>query len=185
MVMWSNCMRFVGEEGICVGELENLARTKTNLNGMERWGYIVVEPGPSESRPPRSRWVIRATPKDRKAEEIWQPLFGVIEKRWKARFGKGEIEQLRESLCALDSQIGADLPDCLPILAYGLFSTEPDRGRRAPGARGTPDRTRGQQRFPSPSAGAPLARAAGFCHRVRARVGLVARDQRQHRTGPR
>src|ERR1700687_5246528 len=44
MVMWSNCMRFVGEGGVRVGELEELARTKTNLNGMERWRYITVEP---------------------------------------------------------------------------------------------------------------------------------------------
>ena len=44
MVMWSNCMRFAGEEGITVRELERVARTKTNLNGMRRWGYIVLEP---------------------------------------------------------------------------------------------------------------------------------------------
>jgi len=151
MVMWSNCMRFVGEEGISVGELENLARTKTNLNGMERWGYIVVAPDPAESRPPRSRWVIRATPKGRKAQEIWQPLFGVIEERWRARFGKGEIEQLRESLCALISQMDVDLPDCLPILGYGLFSTEPDRGRRTRGAQPIEREAGSGSRLPLPA----------------------------------
>jgi len=46
MVMWWNCMRFAREEGITVGELEDLARTQTNWNGMERWGYIVVAPDP-------------------------------------------------------------------------------------------------------------------------------------------
>ena len=45
LVMWSNCMRFVTDEGISVGELESLARTPTNWNGMERWGYIVVATG--------------------------------------------------------------------------------------------------------------------------------------------
>src|SRR5277367_944777 len=40
MAMWSNCMQFVGEGGVTIVELERLARTKTNLNGMERWGYI-------------------------------------------------------------------------------------------------------------------------------------------------
>lgn len=35
LVMWSNCMRFVGDGGITVRELEDLARTKTNLNGMQ------------------------------------------------------------------------------------------------------------------------------------------------------
>ncbi len=103
MVMWSNCMRFVGEKGVRVGELEDIARTTTNLNGMERWGYVVVEPDPADKRPkpPRSDWLIRATPVGRKAQEIWRPLFGVIEKRWQARFGNDKIDQLRESLWAL------------------------------------------------------------------------------------
>jgi hypothetical protein len=56
---------------------------------------------------------------------VWRPLFAEIEKRWQTRFGKKEIEQLRESLIALLNQIGFDLPDCLPILQYGLFSREP------------------------------------------------------------
>jgi DNA-binding MarR family transcriptional regulator len=133
LVMWSNCMRFVAEEGVLVAELEDLARTKTNLHGMERWGYIVVEPDPADSRPkpPRSRWVIRATAKGTRAREVWRPLFGAIEKRWQARFGKDEIAQLRESLSALISQMDVELPDCLPILGYGLFSRAPDQERRA------------------------------------------------------
>jgi hypothetical protein len=124
LVMWLNCIRFVGEEGVTVRELERLARTTTNLNGMERWGYIVVEPDPADNRPkpPRSDWVIRAAPKGRKAQEVWQPLFAAIEKRWQARFGKDAINQLRQSLWALISQIDVELPDCLPILGYGLFS---------------------------------------------------------------
>jgi DNA-binding MarR family transcriptional regulator len=137
LVMWSNCMRFVGEEGVRVGELEDLARTKTNLNGMRRWGYIVAEPDPADNRPPRSRWVIRATPQGRKAQQIWRPLFDVIEERWKARFGRDEIDQLRESLCALNSQMDVDLPDCLPILGYGLFSRVADQGRRTRAERPT------------------------------------------------
>lgn len=51
MAMWWNCMHFVDEKGITVGELEKLARTKTNLNGMERWRYIVVAPDPSRQAP--------------------------------------------------------------------------------------------------------------------------------------
>ncbi|MGA3027598.1 MAG: MarR family winged helix-turn-helix transcriptional regulator [Bryobacteraceae bacterium] len=137
MVMWWNCMRFVGEEGVRVGELEALARTATNLNGMERWGYIVVEPDPRDSRPkpPRSAWLIRATPKGRKAQEVWRPLFAVIEKRWQERFGEDKIGKLRESLSALIGRIDLDLPDGLPILGYGLFSRGPDHARRATAAR--------------------------------------------------
>src|SRR6476646_1153778 len=124
LAMWSTCMRFVGEEGLTVDELERLARTPTNLNGMERWGYVVVEPDPADPRPkpPRSAWVIRATPAGRKAQEVWRPLLGAIETRWQERFGKAEIDQLRESLWALIRQMDVELPDCLPILGPGLFS---------------------------------------------------------------
>ncbi len=127
LVMWSNCMQFVGETGISVGDLEALARTKTNLNGMERWGYIVVAPDPADSRPkpPRSAWLIRVTPAGRKAQDVWRPMFGAIEKRWIERFGQEEIARLRELLANLIRRMELDLPDCLPILGYGLF------GRRA------------------------------------------------------
>jgi DNA-binding MarR family transcriptional regulator len=120
LAMWSNCMQFLGETSVSVGELEALARTKTNLNGMERWGYIVVEPDSAGNR------MIRATAKGRKAQEVWKPLFGVIEQRWAERFGLDEIGQVRESLRTLIRQIDLDLPDCLPILGYGLFSKRPD-----------------------------------------------------------
>jgi DNA-binding MarR family transcriptional regulator len=134
MVMWSNCMRFVGEDGLRVGELEALARTKTNLHGMERWGYITVERNPDKIRPksPRSDWILRATPKGQKAREIWRPLFGSIESRWQVRFGEDEIAQLREFLSALISQFEVELPDCLPILEYGLYSRGPGQLEPAP-----------------------------------------------------
>jgi DNA-binding MarR family transcriptional regulator len=114
MAMWSTCMRFVGEEGISVATLEAAARTKTNLNGMRRWGYVTV-----------SSNLIRATPQGRQAQEIWRTLFAEIEQRWRDRFGRDEIEKLCESLSALNTQMNLDLPDCLPILGHGLFSAGP------------------------------------------------------------
>ena len=131
LAMWSNCMQFVGDEGIRVGELEALARTATNLHGMARWGYIWIEPNPggrgagasaSKKWPPHHDSVIRATPAGKEAQKIWRPMFGEIEKRWEDRFGESVIRELRESLVELIGQFGVDLPDCLPILGYGLFS---------------------------------------------------------------
>jgi DNA-binding MarR family transcriptional regulator len=137
LAMWSNCMRFVTAEGVAVSELHRLARTQTNLRGMERWGYITVKPALAgrRPRPPRSQWVIRATPAGRKAQEIWRPLFGIVEKRWEARFGRGAIEALRKSLLDLVSRFEVQLPNCLPILGYGLFSHNLSRpeARRARG----------------------------------------------------
>jgi DNA-binding MarR family transcriptional regulator len=137
LAMWSSCMRFVGDEGVRVRDLEDLARMATNLNGMERWGYIVIEPDPADRRPkpPRSDWLIRATPRGREAREVWRPLPHAIEECWQTRFGKEEIDQLRESLRALIGQMDVELPDYLPILEYGLFSRIPDPERQAPAAR--------------------------------------------------
>lgn len=136
LVMWSNCMRFVGEQGVTVGELEALARTPTNLNGMQRWGYVVVAPDPADKRPkpPRRDWLIHATSRGRQAQQVWRPLFGGIEKRWEKRVGKREIDSLRQALETVATQIKTDLPDCLPILGYGLHGKVSTRkpGERSP-----------------------------------------------------
>jgi hypothetical protein len=130
MAMWSTCMRFVSDEPIALKELERLARTKTNLHGMQRWGYITVGPAPPK--------LICATAKGLKARTVWGPLFEVIERRWEERFGTLQLDQLRESLWALVSRFDLDLPDCLPILGYGLFSVGPNRERSTPVERDLP-----------------------------------------------
>jgi DNA-binding MarR family transcriptional regulator len=116
MAMWSNFMQFLAEEGAPLRELEGLARM-TNLAGLERWGYIVVEPDPADHRPkpPRRDLVVQPTRAGRRAQEVWRPLAGVIEQRWQERFGTDEISRLRAALQALASQFGAGLPRYLPV----------------------------------------------------------------------
>jgi hypothetical protein len=127
-------MQFVGEEGVRVRELEALARTGTNSNGLERWGYVVVAPDPNDTRqkPPRSDWIIRATPAGRRAQKMWLLLLTVVEKRWVKRFGKDEMAALRESLRGLIHSMDVELPDSLPFLGYGLYSQIPKQRPRAP-----------------------------------------------------
>jgi len=134
LAMWSNCMRYVGADGVRVGELAELARTGTNLNGMQRWGYITIAPDPADHRPkpPRSAGIVRATARGRRAQAVWQHLTSEIESRWEARFGADEIIRLRASLAALAAQMDPGLPNCLPILGYGLFNRLPDSERPAP-----------------------------------------------------
>ncbi|HXW62123.1 MAG TPA: hypothetical protein VEJ45_05955 [Candidatus Acidoferrales bacterium] len=87
LVMWSNCMQFLDEPGgMTIRELERRARTKTNLAGMQRWGYIAIETMPTQRGPKRPRLdaVVRPTPAGQKAQEVWRPLFEVIEERWQA-----------------------------------------------------------------------------------------------------
>jgi DNA-binding MarR family transcriptional regulator len=124
MAMWLNCMRFVGEEWIPVHELERHARTETNLGGMRRWGYVHLERDPDDRRakPPSSDLLIRRTSRGRMAQEVWSQLDGVIQQRWHERFGITAMATVRTSLCALASRLDAALPDCLPILRYGLWT---------------------------------------------------------------
>jgi methyltransferase (TIGR00027 family) len=128
MVMWENCMRFVTDEPITVAELLARARTGTNLDGMRRWGYITIDgtarrihrghPGPGA--------VLRATARGLRAREVWLPLTGLIEQRWRDRFGVGRVGLLREALAAVAGQLDPGLPDCLPILDLELRSRGPD-----------------------------------------------------------
>jgi methyltransferase (TIGR00027 family) len=128
LVMWENCMRFVADEPVTVGELRNLARTGTNLDGMRRWGYLTID-GTSK-KVPRSRpgpdAVLRATARGMHARQVWLPLAGLIEERWRERFGSGQLTRLRESLLPVVRQLDPGLPDCLPILGADLTSRGPD-----------------------------------------------------------
>jgi hypothetical protein len=124
MAMWLNSMRYIGAEPITLGEVARLARTGMNLDGMRRWGYISVDPGPGSPRykARRDDLVLRATKRGLQAREVWQPLTAAIEQRWRQRFGAAEIGRLRAALQQLVSRFGPSLPDCLPILGFGLYS---------------------------------------------------------------
>ena len=115
--MWSNGMRFVPAGGVPLGSLEGLG---ANLAGLERWGYIVVRPGPAagEKPPPRAEWLVRPTRAGRFAQAVWERLEDAIERRWEQRFGADLVADLRS---ALTGAIGAPdrvLPLYLPMLQY-------------------------------------------------------------------
>lgn len=121
LAMYANCMRLVDECGITADELEYLACTPTNLNGMQRWGYVTVD----------KDGVIRATPRGCEARETWRALFEEIERRWKMRFGASTIAALREPLRAIVAKLDVELPEMLPILTHGFVNRPPRRPRPA------------------------------------------------------
>jgi DNA-binding MarR family transcriptional regulator len=125
MVMWCNCMRFLRPEGMTVQELEQLARTPTNLAGMQRWGYLVVEPGRSADGSPilAADLVIRPTPGGRRAQFFWGPLPRLIEDRWRQRFGEETVERLRRALWGVVGKLETPLPNCMPILHQAWTTT--------------------------------------------------------------
>jgi methyltransferase (TIGR00027 family) len=127
-VMFENCLRFVTDEPITVRELETLARTRTNLDGMRRWGYITIDgaAGRTYRGRPGPDAVLRATARGLRARQTWLPVPPVIEQRWTERFGADQIGGLRQALLAVAAQLDTGLPDCLPILGQSLFSRGPD-----------------------------------------------------------
>jgi DNA-binding MarR family transcriptional regulator len=133
MAMWLNCMRYVSQDPITVGQMHRIARARTNLDGMRRWGYITVTPDPADgrSKPREADLLVRATPRGLRAQQAWGPLTGVIEQRWRERYGADVMDRLADSLQAIARHLGDWLPDCLPILGYGLFSagTRPGENR--------------------------------------------------------
>ena len=146
MVMWSGFLRFVPDEGIAVSDFQRVAQLpKKNLRTWltrmsEWWGYVTLEPNTTDDRSTKggASWIIRPTPGGRRALESWRPLTGIIEGRWRERFGRDAIEQLRESLLALADRCAVDMPNFLPILGYGLRSDLPDQPRHASSDRALP-----------------------------------------------
>jgi DNA-binding MarR family transcriptional regulator len=141
LVMWANCMRFVDDAGLTVIELRRLARTGTNLDGMRRWRYVLVDDSAARPRRVTDGSVLRATANGLRARQAWQPLPARIEDRWQSRFGAGAVGRLRQSLRAVASQLDPRLPDCLPILHHGLWSSAdavPGKASRALSARRDP-----------------------------------------------
>ena len=126
--MWALLLRFVPEHGIAVRQLLYLSGfdKKTLKNWLVRlsrwWGYLTIAPDLAGSAvmPSPGDWIVRPTAGGLKAQQIWRPLFGTIEKRWRERFGKDAVGRLRASLAAVVAQLNGELPEYLPILGYGL-----------------------------------------------------------------
>jgi DNA-binding MarR family transcriptional regulator len=112
--MWVNVMRFVPDDGVRVDELHRLARTaKDSLVGLQRWRYVVVSRDAGD-RPGQA--VVRPTAAGRRAQEVWRPLAGLIEQRWRQRLGAEELDRLRAALVNVVDRLDVDLPDYLPIV---------------------------------------------------------------------
>jgi hypothetical protein len=148
LVVWSNLMRFLVGGGMSVRDLAARAlapqeRIKFELGCLQRWRFIVLQPDPADDcsivtrtrgrggrdlrkgwgsgRGIRADWFIRLTSEGLKAVEVWEPLLGEIEQRWRARFGDREIRRLCESLRAVTDQLNIELPHGLPV---GIRRTE-------------------------------------------------------------
>jgi DNA-binding MarR family transcriptional regulator len=117
MVMWSNFIRLIPPEGVALAVVRPNSKI-TNFAGLQRWRYVTVEPDQT----------VQLTSGGRRAQEVWQPLAGQIEQRWRERFGDAAIDELRH---ALGNVAGPALPAYLPVVRFA-------DGMRASHVRGVP-----------------------------------------------
>lgn len=150
MVMWSRYLRHIPEDGISVKELQlrsgwdkkELQNWLTRLSAW--WRYLAIETPvacpSSKQLGPQS--LVLPTPGGQKALAVWKPLTETIESRWRARFGTEAIDLLMARLSAVAGQLDPGLPNSLPILGYGLFSSDskPQRvEKRRPQPKNSPE----------------------------------------------
>ena len=130
MVMWSRYLRHIPDEGINVKELQlragcdkkELQSWLTRLSAW--WGYLKLETSAAAtSKLVTAQSLVRPTAGGQKALAVWRPLTSTIEIRWRERFGGETTDILMARLRVVADQLDPGLPDSLPILGYGLFSS--------------------------------------------------------------
>ena len=124
LAMWANFLRFLPADGVALRDVADLVPL-VNLAGLERWGYVKVGPDPASGRPdpPRRDAIVRPTTWGRRAQDICQPLVGLIGERWRERFGAAVVGQLTGALRAVAGPSGDALPAFLPVT--GVYRPEP------------------------------------------------------------
>jgi methyltransferase (TIGR00027 family) len=136
LAMWANFLRFLPPGGVPLRDVADLVPL-VNLPGLERWGYVRVGPGPGDSRPspPRQDAIVRPTRWGRLAQDICEPLAGVIEERWRDRFGEGVTGQLSDALRTVVGPAGEEWPAFLPVSGAHRYAKSPNPPAVAPGHR--------------------------------------------------
>ena len=152
LLMWANCLRHLPDAGLTLAELRNRARTGTNLDGMRRWGYVTYTPDLVRGRRQDPDTVIRPTARGRAARDTWPGAIADVESRWRDRLGDESWAGLQAALTAVVERLDPALPDCLPVLGYGLY-TRPRPDRAADPADEASQRT---ARPAEPATGLPL-----------------------------
>ncbi len=147
LVVWANLLRFVSEGALTVRKLAALAMANEDeirgqLGCLERWRFVVLESVEASGRPAPTRfhrmsgrerragwgsgrgihadWVVHLTPRGMTASGIWPPLFDVIEQRWEKRFGRDEIDGLRDALLNVADRVEVELPAAVPPDGLGM-----------------------------------------------------------------
>lgn len=115
--LWANVLQYVEPQGTSMADLTARARTsRLLLGGLRRWGYVRLEPPAGETlqNPPQPAALVRPTRHARAASEVWPSLPGLIDSRWRARFGDEAVDGLSAALATIYDDLDIDPPDYLP-----------------------------------------------------------------------
>ena len=82
--------------------------------------------GKGRGKRPEPDAIVTPTAAGRRAREVWQAATEETEARWRTRFAPEAVDGLRAALADLVARLDPTLPDCLPVLGYGLRSTKRD-----------------------------------------------------------
>ena len=136
IVMWSNFMRYVPEDGTSVGSVGEqacLASSAVNslVGALERWNYIGVgDPAaPTRTGVGTARGVtpdapLRPSVTGALAQQLWSPLAAEIDARWEGRLGPQCVGDLRTALGSIHDRLGP-MPRFLPVLSAKGFCAAP------------------------------------------------------------
>ena len=112
LAMWSNVLRFVGDDGIEERKLPALSGiskpvTRSMVACLERHGWVEV-----------TEKTIRLTIAARKLAAVWESAAAETERVWQQRYGANTVASLREVLATLVDQFEGDLPHYPMALAH-------------------------------------------------------------------
>ena len=138
--VWSNVLRFIGDEGLDQRQLRKLAilsrrALRVAVRNAQEQGWLTVENVPEV----RGLKVLRLTAQGRQAREAGGSLVDEVEGGWRGRFGHDRVDTLRTSLAALAGQFEIELPYFLtgygpadPHLTGGTYVPEQPGPPRIP-----------------------------------------------------
>jgi hypothetical protein len=135
--MWANGLRFIGADGISVGELRVRAQAACNIGGLERWGWITVgdagngrRDGYGSHRGVTSGTVLRVTRAGACARRLWPEVIAGVEQRWRDRFGAAAVDSLRDALGPHAGRMPSAPPEVHPSDGFRTHVVEgPDPGQ--------------------------------------------------------
>jgi hypothetical protein len=117
LTYYSNYLRHIPDDGCTARQLartagDHASPIASRLHELTRWGYARVLPTGTD----RGEWIVTLSASGALARDTWAPLEGLVEDRWRTRFGDTAVDALRAELGTLPG--AGDLPLGFPILAW-------------------------------------------------------------------